>query len=224
MAAGKPGTATGEPAAPHGEFGKEYWEERYRGHGDAGLRPPNPHLVAEAGELPPGTALDAGCGEGAEARWLASRGWRVTAVDIAAGALDRARRQAAACGAEVAGRIEWREADLTGWVPPEGRFDLVTTHYVHTAGAPHELFGRLAAAVAPGGTLLVVSHDPSGHGTDGTHDAPGEVHLTAAEVAAGLDPDHWDVLVAEARTRTATGHGGREVTLRDAVLRARKRP
>ncbi|WP_110943709.1 class I SAM-dependent methyltransferase [Streptomyces niger] len=214
-------------------FDKAFWEERYRGQHGARVPRPNPQLVAEAAELAPGRALDAGCGEGADARWLAARGWRVTAVDIAAGALDRARQQAAAAGADVADRIEWREADLTAWVPPEGHFDLVSTHYVHPAGSPQELFRRLAAAVAPGGTLLVVGHDPSGHGTDGTHDAPGEVHFTAEEVAADLDPDRWDVLVAEARTRPAhghgghgdhDGHGGHGGTLQDSVLRARKRP
>lgn len=45
------------------EFGKAYWEERYRGHAAAYDGRPNPQLVAEAGELAPGTALDAGCGE-----------------------------------------------------------------------------------------------------------------------------------------------------------------
>lgn len=65
------------------EFGKTFWEERYRGRTTAHVSPPNPQLVTEAGDLTPGTALDAGCGEGADAIWLASRGWQVTAVDIA---------------------------------------------------------------------------------------------------------------------------------------------
>ena len=56
---------------------------------------PNPHLVREAGDLPAGTALDAGCSEGGEAIWLASRSWRVTATDISADALARAAARAA---------------------------------------------------------------------------------------------------------------------------------
>jgi nickel-dependent lactate racemase len=44
------------------EFGKAYGEERYHGHTVVRHRQPNPHLVTEAGDLAPGTALDAGCG------------------------------------------------------------------------------------------------------------------------------------------------------------------
>jgi hypothetical protein len=50
------------------------------------------------------------------------------------------------------------------------------------------------------------------------------VHFTAEEAAAGLDPGRWDIAVAEARTRSATAPDGHEITMRDAVLRARKRP
>lgn len=205
------------------EFGETYWEERYRGHASTHGRQPNPQLVAEAGALPPGTVLDAGCGEGADAVWLASRGWRVTAVDIATTALRRAREHAETLGAEVAGRIEWVRADLTTWAPVREHFDLVCSHYVHPAGSREALFGRLAASVAPGGTLLVVGHDPSGLRASGSH-APVTAHLTAEEVAASLDPDRWDIIVAEARTRSVTNHGGHRSTLRDAVLRARRRP
>nr|WSZ95406.1 class I SAM-dependent methyltransferase [Streptomyces sp. NBC_00857] len=205
------------------EFTKAFWEDRYSGHNTRYDRPPNPQLLAEAGDLAPGTALDAGCGEGADAIWLASQGWRVTAVDIAATALRHGRECAEALGAEVAGRIDFEEVDLTDWTPPEGHFDLVSTHYVHPAASREALFRRLAASVAPGGTFLVVGHHPSDPHTAGAHDAAPRVHFTADEVAAGLDPDRWDIRVAEARTRTVTFSGGREVTMRDAVLRARKR-
>jgi SAM-dependent methyltransferase len=76
------------------EFGKAFWEDRYRGHTAVRHRQPNPQLVEEAGDLAPGTALDAGCGEGADAIWLASRGCQVTAVDIATNALRRAQEHA----------------------------------------------------------------------------------------------------------------------------------
>lgn len=200
-------------------FDKTFWEERYRGHTGPCNRQPSPHLVAEAGDLAPGTALDAGCGEGADAVWLASRGWRVTAVDIATTALRRAWEYAETLGAEVTSPIDWVEADLTSWTPTEDHFDLVSTHYVHQAAPRETLFRRLAASVAPGGTLIVVGHHPSAphHGR-----AP-EAYLTPEEVAAGLDPDRWDIVVAEARTRPATRHDGHEITIHDAVLRARKR-
>lgn len=202
------------------EFGEAYWEERYRGHAAIHSGRPNPQLVAEAGDLAPGTALDAGCGEGADTIWLASRGWRVTAVDIATTALRRAREHAETLGADVAGRIDWAQVDLTGWTPAEEHFDLVCAHYVHPATSREALFRRLAASVAPGGTLLIVDHHPSHPQTATAHASAPKVHITAEELAAGLDPDRWDIAVAEARTRTVTDPHGREITLHDAVLRA----
>lgn len=204
------------------EFDEAYWEERYHGHTGSWGGRANPQLVAEAGDLAPGTALDAGCGEGADARWLASRGWRVTAVDIAATALRRAREYAETLDAGSSGRIDWVRADLTSWTPTAEHFDLVCTHYVHAATSRDALFGRLAAAVAPGGTLLIVGHHPSDAHT-GHASTPG-VHFTAEEIAADLDPARWEIAVAETRTRQATGPAGQEITIRDSVLRARRRP
>jgi 2-polyprenyl-3-methyl-5-hydroxy-6-metoxy-1,4-benzoquinol methylase len=209
------------------EFGRAYWEQRYEGHGHGhgGTgkgRPPNPQLVAETGDLAPGTALDAGAGEGSEAVWLASRGWRVTAVDIAAGALERARRTAASVEEGVTERIDWVQADLTEWTPPE-RYDLVCTHYAHPTGPPQELYRRLAAAVAPGGTLLVVGHHPADRHSDAPHAEVTHAHVTAEEIAQVLDPEEWEVVTAEARGRAVTVADGREITLHDAVLRARRR-
>lgn len=221
------------------EFGEAYWEERYRGRNAVWSGRPNPQLVTEIADLAPGTALDAGCGEGADAIWLTERGWRVTAVDISATALRRARTHAEARGAEVAGRITWVRADLTDAAPDGAPFDLVTTHYVHTTASREALFRRLAAAVAPGGTLLVVGHhetDPRAGTIAAEH--PG-VHFTAEDVAADLVPEEWDVVAAEVRIRRAPvghephthdgdGHGehdghGEPVEHHDAVLRARRR-
>lgn len=206
------------------EFGKAFWEERYRRHTAVRRARPNPQLVAEAGHLAPGGALDAGCGEGADAIWLASRGWRVTAVDFSTTALRRAREHAETLDAGSTSRIDWVQADLTSWTPTEEHFDLVSAHYVHAAGSHETLFRRLAASVAPGGTLLIVGHHPPEQQSTSSHAPAPEAHVAAEEVAASLDPDRWDIAVAEARTRTAASHDGHEVTIRDAVLRARKRP
>lgn len=204
------------------EFGKAYWEERYRGHTALWSRQPNPQLVAEVRDLAPATALDAGCGEGADAIWLASRGWRVTAADISPTALRRAREHAETLGADISHRIDWVQADLTSWTPTEQHFELVSSQYVHTADSREALFGRLAAAVAPGGTLLLVGHDPS-DSRSSAHASGPAVHFTADELAAELDPGRWDSVIAETRTRSAAGHDGPEITIHDAVLRARKR-
>lgn len=203
-------------------FDRDYWEDRYHGYAGVHGHGPSPQLAAETEQLTPGAALDAGCGEGANAVWLAARGWRVTAVDIAEAALERARERATAEGAEVAERIDWVRADLTAWVPDAGRYELVTAHYVHPATSQDALFERLAAAVAPGGTLLVVDHAPSeGHGP---HDPAAGTHFSAEHTAGRLDPASWDVIVAEQRTRSAAGPGGDDMVVHDTVLRALRRP
>ena len=210
----------------HG-FDKEYWEEHWHqdrtaGPGSMSGNPPNPHLAAEAGHLVPGTALDAGCGAGAEAIWLAEHGWQVTAVDISAEALARAAGRTATGGA--AQRVDWVEADLGGW-DPGTQFDLVTTHYAHPAMPQLEFYDRIAGWVAPGGTLLIVGHLQA-HGTPGGghgHHPPAEASVTAAAVSARLDDADWAVATAEERHRTLTGPGGREVALHDVVVRASRR-
>ncbi|MEV0339864.1 methyltransferase domain-containing protein [Nocardia sp. NPDC050713] len=193
-----------------------FWENRYRT--TTPHVQPNPHLTVEAAELPPGRALDAGCGEGAEAVWLAAHGWRVTAVDFATAALERARERADIRGPEVADRIDWLTADLTEWTPPESSFDLVCSHYAHPVTGAETLLRRLAPAVAPGGTLLIVGHHPTD--AHSTAHASG-VHVTAESLAAKLDPTRWEIMVAENRSRTVT-HGSHQIELRDAVLVARK--
>ena len=197
------------------EFGAEYWEARYQRHGAHGSHPPSPQLVAEAGQLAPGTALDAGCGEGSNALWLAEHGWHVTAVDVSLTALRRARERANTHAADVADRLDWVLADLTVWEPPREHFDLVTAHYVHPAGSRQVFLARLGAAVAPGGTLFVVEHDHP--------DENASAHSSPDQLAAALDSDGWEIEVAESRVRRDTDTHGHEITLHDAVLRARKR-
>jgi SAM-dependent methyltransferase len=178
-------------------------------------------LVAEAAGLPPGRALDAGAGEGGDALWLAERGWRVDAVDLSSVALDRGAAEARRRG--LADRIRWQQADLGDWAP-DAAYDLVTTSFLHLPdGLRRPLYARLAAAVAPGGALLITQHDPSDRGVVPRPDRP-DLFATADELAGDLDPAGWEVLVAEARPRTAAHpeHGG-EVTVHDAVLLARRR-
>jgi SAM-dependent methyltransferase len=204
-------------------FSRAAYERRYGGPAAVWSGRPNPQLVAEVADLPAGAALDVGCGEGADAIWLAERGWRVTAVDFVAAALARAAGFAAERGAEVADRIDWVHADLLAWDAGQRRFDLVSAQFMQLpAEQRRPLFARLADAVAPGGTLLLVGHHPSD--VAAVHRPAAHGMYTAEELVADLDADRWDVLVVEARPRTTTHpeHGG-EVTIRDAVLRARRR-
>ncbi|WP_354642993.1 bifunctional NAD(P)/FAD-dependent oxidoreductase/class I SAM-dependent methyltransferase [Kitasatospora camelliae] len=204
-------------------FERPAWEERYRSRPALWSGNPNPQLVAEAAALTPGRALDVGSGEGADALWLAGRGWRVTAVDIADTALERAAAHAAAAGPDLADRITWTRADLREEPPAEGGYDLVTAQYMHLpAEARRELYARLAAAVAPGGTLLIVGHHPLDLTTTvGRPRFLAEAMFTAEELATALDPA-WRVLAAETRPRDAVDPEGRAVTVHDAVLVARR--
>src|ERR1700712_2364692 len=141
-------------------FGHEYWENRYAEPGLTWSGSPNPVLVAEARALTPGRALDIGSGEGGDAQWLASMGWSVTGVDIAANALAKARARVEDADPLAATRIVWEQHDITDWVPELDAFDLVSSQFMHLPEPQRSsLFRSLAAAIAPGGTLLIVGHD-----------------------------------------------------------------
>jgi SAM-dependent methyltransferase len=218
---------------------RESYDELYRSAPALWSGRPNRQLVVEASELRPGSALDAGSGEGGDALWLAERGWRVTAVDFSTVALERAAARSAARG--LGDLIEWLHADLGTWTPPEGSFDLVTAHYLHASWVDRSaLFRRLAAAVAPGGTLLVVGHllvdgdDGHGHGHgehgDGDDDGHGQLHrrdpaafYTAEEVMAVLDPAQWRDVVTETRDRDPEAAARTGNPVPDTVLVARRR-
>ncbi|ROS42401.1 SAM-dependent methyltransferase [Amycolatopsis thermoflava] len=202
------------------EYGEEFWEERYRSHTAVWSGRPNPQLVAEAGGLPPGTALDIGAGEGADSCWLAERGWRVTALDLSETALRRGSEHAAAAG--VGDRIEWERADVRTWDPGDRRFDLISAQFLHLRNTElRDLVGRFAGWLNPGGTVLLVHHDARDlHTTMGRPHVP-ERFSSAEEVASWL-PGEWSVEVAEARPREATDPDGKAVTIYDAVVRARR--
>ncbi|GHJ08740.1 hypothetical protein TPA0907_31070 [Micromonospora humidisoli] len=217
-------------------FDRDYWQRHWQpmaGHGPGSMagNPPNPYLARETAGLAPGTALDAGCGAGAEAIWLATRGWRVTAVDIAAEALTRAADRASAAGL-TGPPIRWVQADLTDWEPGVG-FDLVATHYAHPAMPHLAFYQRIGGWVAAGGTLLIVGHlhtpHSGGHGQaphsgGHGHHHPAEATVTLADITAGLDVAAWEIRTAEEHHRAIPGPGGHTVTLHDVVVRATRRP
>lgn len=204
-------------------FDRDSWERRWaqvlRDHPDKlASRPPNAHLLIEVGDLASGLALDAGCGHGAEAIWLAASGWEVTAVDFSVTALEHARSTAQALGADVADRIEWIEGDLGSWAPTPRRFDLVTSLYVHVAGSVGEMVTRLATGVAPGGTLFLVGHLPVDPATGEPTPAAGQAQVSVDDAVQALDPSDWQIVLAEERPRRAAGTGV------DAVVRAVYQP
>ncbi|GAA4586672.1 class I SAM-dependent methyltransferase [Planotetraspora phitsanulokensis] len=199
---------------------EEFWDTRYGGSGRIWSGNPNVILVREVTGLEPGSALDLGCGEGADAIWLARQGWRVTATDISLVALDRAALQAEAEG--VADLVDWRHHDL-GVSFPDGEFDLVSAHFLHSPmEMPREQILRsAAAAVAPGGTLLIVGHAGP---APWDHDHAHMVLPTPEEVLESLRlPDgRWEVLLCEEHERLQTAPDGTLATRTDNVLKVRR--
>jgi tRNA(Arg) A34 adenosine deaminase TadA/SAM-dependent methyltransferase len=227
------------PAAPGAEAGQRpghghehglpadpdaFWEEFYTLEDGPWSGRPNPLLVDELTGHPgadvPGSALDLGCGAGADAIWLAEQGWAVTGVDLSTAALEQAL--AAALAAGVADRIRWLRLDLTTGVA-EGTWDLVTASYLHSpVGLPREeVLRRAAGAVAPGGTLLVLGHQ----GAPSWEAAPPDLGFpTADDVLAALDLDGWTVERAEPVTVRLTAPDGAPGSRVDNIVRLRRDP
>jgi cyclopropane fatty-acyl-phospholipid synthase-like methyltransferase len=200
-------------------YTQDFWDERYRSAHSLWSGNPNPHLIAEASDLTPGTALEAAAGEGADAIWLARRGWQVTAVDVSAVALERAAAHAAQAGPDVAGRIAWRRENLLEWQPPERAYDLVNVQFFQLpAEIRRPVFARLAAAVANGGTLLIVGHDISDLHTIMPRPPRPELFFSGDDLAADIG-DGWKIETNVSAPRQAT-HEGQPVTIHDTVFRA----
>ncbi|NLE79096.1 MAG: NAD(P)/FAD-dependent oxidoreductase [Rhodococcus sp.] len=201
-------------------FEQPAWEERYSGDRMWSGRV-NPQLEAETASLPPGRALDVGCGEGADTVWLARRGWSVTAMDFAVAALEKTAAHAAEAG--VVDRVTTVAADVRTWQPGEQRWDLVSSQFVHLPdGGMVDVTRRLGSAVAPGGTLLVVGHHPDDMAT-GLRHGHRSFLFTPESLLPALDDREWEIELCEARSRTAIHpQSGDEMTVRDSVLRARR--
>jgi SAM-dependent methyltransferase len=170
------------------------WDERHAA-GDFEGDGPNPTLVLAVSGRRTGRALELGAGSGTNAVWLAGQGWRTTAVDWSPVGLANGRAKAAAARVEV----EWLERDLLAWSPPARSFDLVLIVYLHLP--PQErrpVYAHAAAAVAPGGHLVVIGHDRL-NATQGEGGPPDPERLfTAAEIGADLLADDPELLIERA--------------------------
>ncbi|WP_300680300.1 class I SAM-dependent methyltransferase [Nocardioides sp.] len=205
-----------------------FWEDKYGEKAQIWSGKVNQAVSVTLDGIAPGTALDLGCGEGGDSVWLARHGWTVTGVDLSATAIARARAEAERLGFA----IDFRTVDLAQW-QPETAYDLVSAAFLHSPVA----FGRTAAlqraaaAVAPGGHLLVVGHAApppwsTFHQHDHTHEAdPDQELIGAAEQVRrlDLDPTQWEILVAEDRARGVHDAEGNPAVLEDAVVLARRR-
>ena len=199
------------PASGHGHE----WDDRY---GDEPMWSgrPNEALVREVGGLEPGTALDAGCGEGADAVWLAGRGWRVTGLDVSATALARAARAATEAGVEVA----WHHLGLED-LPAGASYDLVSMFYPALLRGDGSVVRTLLGAVAPGGTLLVVHHAFVDRARELEHGFDPDDYVSHADLVAAIPDEGWTVeQVADVERAPVEGPGAHHHT--DQVLRVRR--
>lgn len=207
-----------------------FWDMLYDGIVPRGVGNPNRYLVGEVEHLEPGTALDLGCAQGADALWLAGHGWRVTAVDVSDVALERARENAVHAG--LSERIGFAQHDLAADFPA-GRFDLVSAQFLHSPvaapGDRERILRRAAEAVAPGGDLLVVSHQsvpvwhpsmPAGlteHPLDLSIPTPAQ-NIAALHLAEG----DWTTIRAETVAMEVTSPAGEPGIREDHLLHYRR--
>jgi SAM-dependent methyltransferase len=199
-----------------------HWEEHYGERDRIWTGRVNVRLAEVAAELPAGRALDLGCGEGGDAVWLAERGWDVVAVDISETALGRAAEEANSRG--VADRIEFVQLDLSDGFP-DGTFDLVSAQFLHSMvrlDRP-KILANAAAAVRPGGLLLIVDHGsapPWASKLDHVHEFP-----SAEEVLTGMDlsADEFDRLRVEEIERDVVRPDGEVIPWMDNVIVLRRR-
>lgn len=204
----------GDPAV------RDEWDGRYSEREQLWSGNPNGALVAEVAGLAPGRVLDVGCGEGADAIWLARQGWDVTALEVSGVALARAVGHARDAGVAV----RWVHAGLAEAALPPGTYDLVSAQYPALLRTPDAAAERaLLAAVAPGGVLLLVHH--AGMDTHEPHEGDGSFdpadYVWPSMVTALLDDD-WAVELDEQRPRVAPDGGAGAHHHDDLVLRARR--
>ena len=196
------------------------WDKRYRERdGAMWSGRPNGRLVTEVAPLMPGRVLDVGCGEGADAIWLAQGGWDVTAIDISEIAIRRAREASDAAGASV----EWICGDVLETPLPASSFDLVSMQYPALPKAAGEgAVRRLLETVGPGGLLLAVYHDlDDAHREHMKSRGVDPADYIAADDLSRLLGDDFTVERQAVEPRIDPPPGSPPVA--DVVLRARRR-
>lgn len=199
----------------------ETWDEFYAQSTRVWSGSANTALIARVTELTPGTVLELGCGEGADAMWLAEHGWKVTGIDVSSVALERATEHARAAG--LAERISWERHDLTSW-QPVGSYDLVTALFLHSMiDFPREdILRAAAAAVSPGGSLLIVGHESFPPWSEHQQDAADFPDAQQLATSLGLTEAGWKIHAQSTPGRVATGPEGQSFQLHDSVLLARR--
>ena len=199
---------------------EQFWENHYQNRNQPWSGRANAILARFAEPLPVGTALDLGCGLGGNALWLAQRGWQMTAVDISSNALERAATHAIT--AEVSDCIDFQQHNLAQTFP-DGTFDLVYALYLHSPITfPREqVFRKAAAAVSPGGLLLIVDHASV---APWSWADPDTVFPTPQEALDKIELNltDWHTEFLGAPERLADGPNGQSATVADTIIALRR--
>lgn len=202
---------------------KEHWERHYGERDRVWSGRVNVQFADVVGDLEPGRALDLGCGEGADAVWLAERGWDVVAVDVSDTALGRATEAASACG--VSDRIEFVQMDLSEGVP-EGEFDLISSQFLHSTLEfdRQKILVKAATALRPGGLLVIVDHGSAPPWPSKLdhhhHEFPSAQEVVAA---LNLDDDEFERVRVDSVERQAVGPEGEQRPWMDNIIVLRRR-
>lgn len=170
------------------------WEDRYATPNYVFGTEPAAFLVKHRAYLTPGrTALSVADGEGRNSVYMAGQGMAVTALELVERAIAKARALAAARGVTV----DFRQADLLDHDWGAETYDLVAGVFFQFVGPAERarLFAGMAAAVAPGGLILLHGYRPEqiAYGTGGP---PFAENMYTETVLRDAFPG-WEVLVAE---------------------------
>src|SRR5436190_14344952 len=127
------------------------WEQRYRSQEQPSESPPHPLIVEAANSLPPGRALDLGCGTGHNALWLAQQGWSVTAIDGSSTAMQILQSRAGHAGVTIDAQI----ADLedSEFAIEPARYDLIAMCYYFQ----RNLIKQCRQGLVPGGVIVAIA-------------------------------------------------------------------
>lgn len=195
------------------------WDELYASKTEFFSGEPNSSLIEEVQDLPAGRALDVGCGEGADAVWLAQQGWEVTGLEVSQVALKRSAARAEQAGVAV----QWVHSGLMHAGLPPASFDLVVAHYPALPSSDrHDTERTLLESVAPGGRLLMVYHagfdsdEARARGID-----PAD-YVLPIDIISALLQGNWTISLDTRSPRVSPpGGAGHELT-HNVIIRARR--